>query len=564
MFGYVVLNKPEIKFKDFDLYRSFYCGLCRELKEKYGISGQISLTYDMTFVVILLSALYEPPTKKGTTRCIIHPVQKQPVRKNAATEYGADMNVLLTYYKCRDDWDDEKKISALGYSKILQEKNKKLSERYPEKAEKITGVDKKLIREAARMYASNGPAGVMFSASPVVHNINGMQNYRAVMCLIALTGNYDIPGGNPSRPGPVSPCNEYGKVKRLDTIEAIGEKDFPAWFDLPCEEAQCTRIADYILKEEPYPLKAVVGFGLNHRMWPEPEYFQKALEALDFYVNVDLFFSDSSKMADLVLPAASSFERDVVLNGRGGMFFLSEKAIEPVGEAKNDIEIMIGMLRAMQLHDEALEHGYEKYMEYILEPSGVTLEELRAHPEGVKGRVIIPPAFKRYEKEGFHTPSGKVEFVSQILERYKDSHGYSGLPEYRDFREVSGMDREAYPLILNTGSRKPQLFHARTYRVPWLAGLEKATLVEIHPEDAKKYGIADGDMVRVSSPVGSICGIAAVYLNSQPGIVHVYHGNAKGEANDLIDRNYLDPISGFPGYKSYFCKIEKEKGEVKA
>ena len=88
----------------------------------------------------------------------------------------------------------------------------------------------------------------------------------AVMCLIALTGNYDIPGGNPSRPGPVSPCNEYGKVKRLDTIEAIGEKDFPAWFDLPCEEAQCTRIADYILKEEPYPLKAVVGFGLNHRI----------------------------------------------------------------------------------------------------------------------------------------------------------------------------------------------------------------------------------------------------------------------------------------------------------
>ena len=82
------------------------------------------------------------------------------------------------------------------------------------------------------MYASNGPAGIMFSASPVVHNINGMQNYRAVMCLIALTGNYDIPGGNPSRPGPVSPCNEYGKVKRLDTIEAIGEKDFPAWFDL--------------------------------------------------------------------------------------------------------------------------------------------------------------------------------------------------------------------------------------------------------------------------------------------------------------------------------------------
>ena len=64
MFGYIVMNKPEIKFKDFDLYRSFYCGLCRELKSKYGISGQISLTYDMTFVVILLSALYESPTQR--------------------------------------------------------------------------------------------------------------------------------------------------------------------------------------------------------------------------------------------------------------------------------------------------------------------------------------------------------------------------------------------------------------------------------------------------------------------------------------------------------------------
>ena len=64
MFGYVVLNKPEIKFKDFDMYRSFYCGLCRELRERYGISGQITLSYDMTFVILLLSALYEPPTEK--------------------------------------------------------------------------------------------------------------------------------------------------------------------------------------------------------------------------------------------------------------------------------------------------------------------------------------------------------------------------------------------------------------------------------------------------------------------------------------------------------------------
>ena len=150
MFGYIVMNKPEIKFKDFDLYRSFYCGLCRELKSKYGISGQISLTYDMTFVVILLSALYEPPTQKGSTRCIIHPVCKQPVRRNTVTEYAADMNVLLAYYKCRDDWEDEKKVTALGYSKVLQGKVKKLDQKYPDKSRRI----QKLLSELSEMEKS--------------------------------------------------------------------------------------------------------------------------------------------------------------------------------------------------------------------------------------------------------------------------------------------------------------------------------------------------------------------------------------------------------------------------
>ena len=137
MFGYIVMNKPEIKMKDFDLYRSFYCGLCRELREKYGISGQITLSYDMTFVILLLSGLYEPKTYKGTTRCILHPVRKQPVRKSEVTEYCADMNVLLTYYKCLDDWKDDRKYVKLGYAKLLEGKNNRLLKLYPDKAKRI-------------------------------------------------------------------------------------------------------------------------------------------------------------------------------------------------------------------------------------------------------------------------------------------------------------------------------------------------------------------------------------------------------------------------------------------
>ena len=137
MFGYVVMNKPEIKFKDFDLYRSFYCGLCRELKERYGLSGQITLTYDMTFVILLLSGLYEPPTKKGTTRCIVHPVRRQPVRKNAITEYAADMNIFLTYYKCKDDWNDERSIPGLAFGKLLERKEKKSEKLWSKKVQTI-------------------------------------------------------------------------------------------------------------------------------------------------------------------------------------------------------------------------------------------------------------------------------------------------------------------------------------------------------------------------------------------------------------------------------------------
>ena len=137
MFGYVVMNKPEIKFKDFDMYRSFYCGLCRELKERYGLSGQITLTYYMTFVILLLSGLYEPPTKKGSTRCIVHPVRRQPVRKNAITEYAADMNIFLTYYKCKDDWNDERSIPGLIFGKLLEGKEKKSEKLWSKKVQTI-------------------------------------------------------------------------------------------------------------------------------------------------------------------------------------------------------------------------------------------------------------------------------------------------------------------------------------------------------------------------------------------------------------------------------------------
>ena len=117
MYGYIVVDQPELKFREFDKYRSYYCGLCDSLAEAHGLKGQISLSYDMTFLVILLTGLYEPETIYSEERCVTHPLRKHPVRRNVVSDYVADMNVLLTYYKCMDDWYDEKKVLKRTYAR---------------------------------------------------------------------------------------------------------------------------------------------------------------------------------------------------------------------------------------------------------------------------------------------------------------------------------------------------------------------------------------------------------------------------------------------------------------
>ena len=120
MFGYVVVNKPELKFREFDVYRAYYCGLCHSLSKRHGLSGQLTLSYDMTFLVILLSSLYEPEHSVTSKRCIVHPLKRQNIISSEFTDYVADMNVILSYFKCLDDWHDDKSVLKLAYSKLLK------------------------------------------------------------------------------------------------------------------------------------------------------------------------------------------------------------------------------------------------------------------------------------------------------------------------------------------------------------------------------------------------------------------------------------------------------------
>lgn len=137
MFGYVTAYKPELKMKDFYKYKAYYCGLCRVLREKYGFAGQMTLTYDMTFLVILLTSLYECETMREERRCMVHPVKKQKMLSNEITEYAADMNIVLTYFHFADDWQDEKSKAGLAGLRAFRGTYLKIQEKYPKKCHVI-------------------------------------------------------------------------------------------------------------------------------------------------------------------------------------------------------------------------------------------------------------------------------------------------------------------------------------------------------------------------------------------------------------------------------------------
>lgn len=137
MFGYVTANKLELKVKDYYTYRGFYCGLCRTLHKKYGIQGQLTLSYDMTFLIILLTSLYEKNVVTNSTRCAVYPMKKHLVITNEFTEYAADMNIVLAYYNMMDNWEDEKDVKSLLYSHSLKHHINKIMKKYSEKVDAI-------------------------------------------------------------------------------------------------------------------------------------------------------------------------------------------------------------------------------------------------------------------------------------------------------------------------------------------------------------------------------------------------------------------------------------------
>jgi anaerobic selenocysteine-containing dehydrogenase len=423
----------------------------------------------------------------------------------------------------------------------------------PEKVQEITGVSAEKIREAAIMFASNGPSKITTSPGATIHHQNGVQNTRAIFLVSAITGNIEVPGGN--RMSPVKPETNSITLQELvpSLAPGIGSHKFPIFTGM-FEEMQANAIVEQILTGDPNPIKALVAAGLNLQFFANSQRFAETLKRLDLIVDIDFFHTPATRISDIVLPISSWLERDILIIKSGGLIKLVEPAIDPVGETWPEWKIYAELAKKLGFGGKFWDGDIMKCFDYILEPTGLTVEDLRKKPSGIACTVPVREP-KHYENAGFETPSGKIEIRSSILEQ----HDFEPLPVYKEPVE-SPLSRpdlaQSYPLVLTTGARTISFTHSQHRNLEKLRSIVPEPLLEIHIDDADSRDIQSGDMVHVSSPRGRVRVKAYVTDSILPGVVHIpHHWPDEANANILSDDIHLDPISGFPAFKSQLCQV---------
>lgn len=429
--------------------------------------------------------------------------------------------------------------------------------------EEITGVPYEKVVAAAKMIHENPRMSCNESSAPLCHHKNGFQNYRAVMALLAITGNFDRTGGQILTPHSFMhvPCGfeskEHDYEKRpADANEAVGAARFPLWNYLE-KEMQSMDISRQILEGTPYPLRAVFALGMNARMFPDSGKMFRALEDLDFFVDVDLFMTDTAKWADIVLPACSSFERGEFKPYPGGTAWYTSPVIEPLGESKSDVQIITELARFMDLPDEELKKGYDHFIQkYILDDLHVTIEELKKADLPVRITEGVPHVEYGALEKGLATPTGKFELKSAIIEQHPE-WGLEALPTYTSSLNTS--DSGKYPLVFTSGSRIPNACHSRLHKVPRNRSLRPEPMADMNPADCRRLGITEGDWIEISTEIGAICVKVNLTQTVPEGLVNMFHGYSESDAESIMDGDHLDPYSGFPSYRSVRCAVKKKE-----
>ncbi len=461
-----------------------------------------------------------------------------------------------------------------------------------ERTAKLTSVPEAELLAAAELIADSPRFSISLSGAAIPHHTNGMQNCRAVLSLLALTANFDREGGNLPVEYPndafnlkvewdkfvdeVRPLSEDGsgyqnscawrrrnpafnwKGRRLCKPK-IGSQRFPLWAEI-VDEFQSMDLTRQIFEGTPYPVKAVFALGMNRRMFLENDKLMEALKKLDFFVDVDLFWTDAAQLADIVLPACSSLERAELISAGNSVRYV-EPAMEPLYASKSDVDILSELAERMELDDALLRAGYDTIVKYVIRKIGLTLDQLKSSgaPQPIPGKM--PYFAGRSLADGLRTPTGKIELWSETVARFSREYGLNPLPTYR--QSLSRGGAKDYPLILTAGSRIPTRFHSRYHGVKSAAFFRPYPAADINPADARRLGISQGDDISITTPAGSISVKAEVTNAAKEGVVFMFQSYAEeANVNRIIDIDHLDPYSGFPGYRTVRCRVKKEAARL--
>ena len=433
----------------------------------------------------------------------------------------------------------------------------------------LTWCDPELIARAARLYATTRPGALLWGNGLDHGGRNAFQSNRALLLLMGLTGNIDVPGGNVFFPAPPlafpdlrSELGAAQEAKRLGgaRFKALDRAGF----------AHPPTLFRTILSQDPYPVKGMVVVGSNLvTTYPNTARVIEALKALDLLVVHDLFMTPTAQYADIVLPAAGNLERDeprLHLHLKGPqcaiMDTVSRKAVS-LGERRSDWEFMIGLGRALGFADRF--PSLEALADEALAPMGMSWAQLRA-----QGQVRFPLRYRKYETEGFGTPTGKFEFHSTVMEGW----GYDPLPGHVEPAEspLSTPERYAeYPLLLITGAKQPQYYHSQGRQIASLRRVAPMPVLDMHPDTAAALGLTEGEPVWVETVRGRLRLPLALDAHMHPKVVALPHGwwlpEAPGPEHAVMevcanvltddDPDNCDPAFGSSPLKGLLCRVRR-------
>ena len=454
---------------------------------------------------------------------------------------------------------------------------------YPsEKVAEITWVPADLIVKAARLYATNRPGHIEWG-NALEHNVNSFQASRAISILMAITGNLGVPGGEIESRGSGyrfgdTDSSESGVLGRWSSQLELRDR-------IPREKRQNRVGADLnmlpdvryvlpqsliksVLEGDPYHIRAAFVQASNPlSCWPNTQEAYRALKKLDFLAVSDMFMTPTAALADIVFPAASYLEFDGIQMPPNGAVVQLQRKVAQIGECRSDHEIINGLAKKLGL-EEYFWGSIDDFWDAILEPVGLTFKEFKKI--GLfTGKEKQPNQYRRYEQNGFKTPSGKVELYSSRLKDW----GFDPLPTYDEPPETPYSDPELtreYPLIFITWKRKLYR-HSGGRQIASLRGSHPEPIIMIHPETAHKLGIKEGDWVYIETKRGRIRQKATLIASIDPRVVGVDYGwwfPEKGvselygwaESNVNILTNDKPPFNremGSSNLRGFLCKVYK-------